>query len=90
MFKFYAPIFKHQCSLTVYSMPRKARNGQQASEEKVQAIKAGVAAVEQGMSIRGAAKQFGIPYTTKLYNIRGVARIFRKRGQTIKKSDSRA
>ena len=51
-------------------MPRKARKEQQASEEKVQAIKAGVAAVEQGMSIlRGAAKQFGIPYTTKLYNI---------------------
>ena len=50
-------------------MPRKARKGQQAPEEKVQAIKAGVAAVEQGMSIRGAAKQFGIPYTTKLYNI---------------------
>ena len=48
-------------------MPRKARKGQQASEKKVQAIKAGIAAVEQGMSIRGAAKQFGIPYTTKLY-----------------------
>ena len=45
-------------------MPRKARKGQKASKEKVQAIKAEVAAVEQGMSIRGVAKQFGIPYTT--------------------------
>ena len=48
-------------------MPRKARKGQQASEEKVQAIKAGAAAVEQGMSIRGAAKQLDPLHNKALY-----------------------
>ena len=45
-------------------MPRAKRKGEQSFEEKQIAIKAGVADVKGGESIRSAAKRFGIPRTT--------------------------
>ena len=45
-------------------MPRVKRKGEQSAEERQLAIKAAVAAVKDGMSMRRAAREFGIPNTT--------------------------
>ena len=45
-------------------MPRVKRKGEQSSEARQLTMKAAVAAVKGGESVRSAANRFGIPRTT--------------------------
>lgn len=46
-------------------MPRTTRKQDpEASKEREQAILAAIAAIKHGQSIRNAAKEYGIPYST--------------------------